>query len=308
LRLHEELEERLAELLRKETALVFTTGYQTNLGVLSALGQRGDHIFLDRLSHACLMDGARLSLAAWHRFPHRDVEALARQMDGVHGGGERFVVTDGVFSMEGTIADLPGLVEVAHSRGAVLLVDDAHALGVIGPDGSGTPRHFGLEDQVDLVTATFSKSLGSIGGVVAGPEPIIHYLRHHARPLIFSASMPPASVAGVLAALDVMAEEPERRDRLWATTRRLAHGLEEQGLKLGSMESPIIPLMVGDFWGVLHLWRELFDRGVFAHAVIPPAVPPGTARIRISLTAEHTDEHVDEILEVFSTVRVGVPG
>jgi 7-keto-8-aminopelargonate synthetase-like enzyme len=202
--------------------------------------------------------------------------------------------------MEGTIAHLPALTRICERHGAALLVDDAHALGVLGEDGAGTARHFGLDDRVDLVMATFSKSLASVGGVVAGPADVLHWIRHHARALIFTASMPPASVAGTLAALDVMAAEPERRARLWANTRRMAEGLRAIGLDPGPAETPILPVTVGPLEPTLHVWRALFDDDVFVHPVLPPAVPANECRIRLSMTAEHTAAQIDRVVEAFA--------
>ena len=305
--LHEELEHRLARLFRKEAALVFTTGFQVSLGVIATLVGRGDHAYLDKLDHACIVDGARLALGEIHRYAHNDVAQLERQLAAAPAEAGKLVVTDGVFSMEGTIADLPGVCEAARRHGAAVLVDDAHALGVLGEDGSGTARHYGLEDQVDMVMATFSKSLASVGGVVAGPEDVLHYLRHNARALIFTASMPPASVAGTLAALDVMAKEPERRARLWANTRRMSEGLRQAGLDAGRGETPIIPVVVGGLPRTLKIWRLLFDAGVFVHPVVPPAVPPNECKIRLSMTAEHTFEQIDRVVEAFAEADGRVP-
>jgi 8-amino-7-oxononanoate synthase len=305
--LHEELEHRLARLYRKEAALVFTTGFQVSLGVIATLVGRGDHAFLDKLDHACIVDGARLALGEVHRYAHNDVTQLERQLAATPAEAGKLVVTDGVFSMEGTIADLPNVCAVARRHGAAVLVDDAHALGVLGDDGSGTARHFGMDGEVDMVMATFSKSLASVGGVVAGPEDALHYLRHHARALIFTASMPPASVAGTLAALDVMAREPERRARLWANTRRMSEGLREAGLDAGLGETPIIPVVVGALPRTLQIWRFLFDAGVFVHPVVPPAVPPNDCRIRLSMTAEHTFAQIDRVVEAFAEAVRRVP-
>jgi len=305
--LHEELEHRLARLFRKEAALVFTTGFQVSLGVIATLVGRGDHAFLDKLDHACIVDGARLALGEIHRYAHNDVAQLERQLAAAPPEAGKLVVTDGVFSMEGTIADLPGVTEVARRYGAAVLVDDAHALGVLGEDGSGTARHFGLDGEVDMVMATFSKSLASVGGVVAGPEDALHYLRHHARALIFTASMPPASVAGTLAALDIMAKEPERRARLWANTRRMSDGLRAAGLHAGPGETPIIPVVVGGLPRTLKIWRFLFDAGVFVHPVVPPAVPPNECKIRLSMTAEHTFEQIDRVVDAFAEAVRRVP-
>ncbi|HTR78864.1 MAG TPA: aminotransferase class I/II-fold pyridoxal phosphate-dependent enzyme [Gemmatimonadaceae bacterium] len=302
--LHTELEERFADFFRKPAALVFTTGYQANLGVLASLVGRNDHLFIDRLNHASIVDGARLGIGRMHRYPHGDFESLGQQIaratEAAPGGA--LVATDGVFSMEGSIVDLPALVRVVKAEGAQLLVDDAHAIGVLGENGAGTARHFGLDDEVDLIVATFSKSLASVGGVVAGPEPVVHWIRHHARSLIFTASMPPASVGGVLAALDVLEQEPDRRERLWANTRRVADGLRAMGLDVGVTETPIIPVHIGEMFHALHVWRTLFDNGVFTHPIIPPAVPTNGCRIRVSMSAEHTDDQVDRVLDAFSLV------
>lgn len=300
--LHEELEERLARFLKKEAALVFSTGYQTNLGVVSTLAGRGDIIFMDKLDHACIVDGARLSYAQVQRYPHGDLAALERMLAKAPPDAGKMIITDGIFSMEGNIVDLPALVSLAEFYGAELVVDDAHALGVLGKTGAGTAEHFGLEDHVSLITATFSKSLGSIGGVVAGPEPVIHYLKHHARSLIFSASMPPASVATVLAALDVIEREPERREQLWRNTRRMQEGLRSLGYDIGPSETPIVPILIGDLEETFIFWKELFDAGVFTNPVTPPAVPENSCRLRISLMATHTDDHIDFALEALSRV------
>ena len=306
--LHEELEARLAALVGAESALVFSTGYQTNLGVVATLLRRGDHLFLDRLNHASLVDGGGLSHADVHRFSHGDLRALERQLAAVEPGAPKLVATDGVFSMEGDIADLPGLAEVATRHGADLLVDDAHALGVLGARGGGTAQHFGMEGRVMLTVATFSKSLASIGGMVAGPESIVHYLRHHARPLIFSASMPPPAVATVLAALEVMEREPERREALWRNTREVRAGLLAMGFDVGRSETPVIPVVIGGLRETFVFWKALFEAGVFTNPVTPPAVPPGSCRLRVSLMATHTAAHVERILDGFERVRRRLEG
>jgi 8-amino-7-oxononanoate synthase len=299
--LHDELESRLAAFFGKEAALVFTTGYQASLGVLGPLLGRGDHVFLDRFDHASLVDGARLGMGEIHRYPHGDFDGLSRQLARATTGS-KLVATDGVFSMEGSIVDLPRLAAVCQRHGAPLLVDEAHALGVLGPDGAGTVSHFGLDAQVDLILATFSKSLASVGGVVAGRRDVVNYLRHHARSLIFTASPPPASVAGALAALDVLIDEPERRERLWANTRRVAAGLRAIGLDIGQTETPVIPILIGETLRATSVWRMLFDLGIFTHPIVPPAVPPHRCRIRVSMSAEHTDEQVDRVLDAFEKV------
>ncbi len=306
--LHETLEARLATFFRKEAALVFTTGYQTSLGVIATLVGRDDRLFLDKLDHACIVDGARLAFGETVRYAHGDLAQLARQLEQAPPECGKLIATDGIFSMEGTIADLPGLTALARRHGAALLVDDAHALGVLGDDGSGTARHFGLDAEVDLVMATFSKSLASIGGVLAGPAEVLGYLRHHARALIFTAAMPPASVAGTLAALDVLQAEPERRARLWANTRRMAEGLRAIGLDPGAAATPILPVFVGGQEPTLRVWRALFDDGVFVHPVFPPAVPANQCRLRLSMTAEHTDAQIDRVIDAFArAVRRHVP-
>lgn len=300
--LHEQLEERLARFLNKEAALIFSTGYQTNLGVIATLVGRGDIAYLDKLDHACIVDGARLSFGSVQRYAHGDMEALERALAHSPSEAGKLIITDGIFSMEGNIIDLPRLVTLAEAYGAEVMVDDAHSIGVLGHAGGGTAQHFGIEDRVGLITATFSKSLASIGGVVAGPEPVIHYLKHHARSLIFSASMPPASVATVLAALSVIEEEPERRETLWRNTRRMQEGLRSLGYDIGSSETPIVPVQVGTLDEMLVFWKELFDAGVFTNPVTPPAVPENSCRLRISLMATHTDDHIDFVLDAFARV------
>jgi 8-amino-7-oxononanoate synthase len=300
--LHEQLEHELAAFMGTENALVFSTGYQTNLGVIATLVGRSDHLFLDKLNHASIVDGASLVYGTVHRYPHGDLAALERQLSAVPADAQKIVVTDGVFSMEGDIADLPGLSALCDRYGAELMVDDAHSVGVLGVDGAGTASHFGMTDKVLLTMGTFSKSFASIGGFVAGPEPILHYLRHHARSLIFSASMPPASVATVLAALEVMRNEPERRENLWRLTRRMHQELTGLGFDIGKSETPVIPVVIGEMQDTFVMWKQLFDAGVFTNPVMPPAVPPSECRLRISLMATHTDEHLDAVLEAFASV------
>ncbi len=300
--LHEQLEERLAKFMSQESALVFSTGFQANLGALSSLVGRDDHLFSDKLNHASIVDGSRLSFGVVHRFPHGDLRSLERELARTPAEAGKLIVTDGIFSMEGTICDLPGIMALAEFYGAEVLVDDAHAFGVLGEFGGGTAQHFGLEDRVSLVMATFSKSLASIGGVIAGPEDVIHYLKHHARSLIFSASMPPASVAGTLAALDVIQQEPERREKLWANTRRMQEGLRSLGYDIGKSETPIIPVQVGELQRMLVFWRTLFDAGVFTNPVTPPAVPENSCCLRISCMATHTDDHIDFVLDAFANI------
>ena len=297
--LHEQLEHALAEFTGKESCLVFSTGYQANLGLISGLVGRGEVVYLDKLDHASIVDGAKMSYGDTERFNHGDLAALERKMERGLSGRGAMIVVDGVYSMEGDIADVPGLVRVARKFGAVLAVDDAHSVGVLGPNGDGTAAHFGLTEEVDIIAGTFSKSLASIGGFVAAPESVIHYLRHHCRPLMFTASLPPANTAGVLAALEVLQREPERREHLWANTRRLQEGFRSLGFDIGPTETPIVPVLVGAMEKTFLMWRMLFDAGLFTNPVAPPAVAPTQCRLRTSLMATHTAEQIDRALGVF---------
>ncbi|MBK8004720.1 MAG: pyridoxal phosphate-dependent aminotransferase family protein [Gemmatimonadetes bacterium] len=272
--LHGQLEASLAEFLGKEDCLVFSTGYQANLGLISGLIGRGDLVYLDKLDHASIVDGAKMSYGDTLRFTHNDLDGLDRMIERTKSGRGAMIVVDGVYSMEGDIAHIPELVRIAKKHGVALAVDDAHSIGVLGPNGEGTAAHFGMTDEVDLIAGTFSKSLASIGGFVAGSENVIHYLKHHSRPLIFTASLPPANTAGVLAALEVMKTEPERRTSLWANTRRFQAGMRELGYDIGETETPIIPVLIGPMETTFVFWRKLFDAGVFTNPVMPPAVPP----------------------------------
>ena len=299
--LQERLEARLAAFLRKDAALVFPAGYLASLGTLPALTRRGDRVYLDRLVHASLVDAATLAHGSTHRFPHRDTAVLARLLDRDRGAGGAIVVTDGVFSMDGDVADLPALTALCRAHGATLVVDDAHGVGVLGARGAGTAEAQGAEDGVDLVVATFSKALGSVGGVVAGPEPVLHYLRHHARSFLFTAALPPGAAAGALAALDIIEQEPERRVRLARNSAALRMRLRELGLTVLGDGTPIIPVVVGgQWWPTLAAWRLLFDEGVAVNAVLPPAVPVGSARLRVTVTSEHSAEEIDRIVAAFA--------
>lgn len=301
--LHDELEARLARFLNKEAALVFSTGYQTNLGILATLVGKRDYLYLDKLDHASAVDGSQLASGNVLRYPHGDLDTLAQQLRKTPPRAGKLIVTDGIFSMEGDVADLPHIVRLAERYDAEVMVDDAHAFGVLGRHGAGTAQHFDLEDRVGLIMASFSKSLAAIGGVVAGPEPVIHYLKHHARSLIFSASMPPASVATVLTALRIIEDEPERRAALWRNTRRMQAGLKDLGYDIGDSDTPVIPIIVGDMWLMAMIWKELFDAGIFTNPVIPPAVPEHSCRIRLSMMATHTNEQIDFVLDVFDRIR-----
>ncbi|HKV73359.1 MAG TPA: pyridoxal phosphate-dependent aminotransferase family protein [Gemmatimonadales bacterium] len=300
--LHGQLERSLADFLGKEDCLVFSTGYSANLGFISGLIGRGDVVYLDKLDHASIVDGAKMSYGETVRFNHRDMASLDRLLDRNPANRGSMIVVDGVYSMEGDIAELPELVRIAKKHGTALAVDDAHALGVLGPNGEGTAAHFGMVDEVDLIAGTFSKSLASIGGFVAGTENVVHYLRHHSRPLIFTASLPPANTAGVLAALEVMQREPERRTQLWANTRRLHEGFRSLGYDIGETETPIVPVLIGPLDKTFMFWRKLFDAGVFTNPVAPPAVPPSQCRLRTSLMATHSFDQIDFCLEQFARI------
>jgi 8-amino-7-oxononanoate synthase len=300
--LHERLEANLAEFLGKEACLVFSTGYQANLGLVSALVGRGEVVYLDKLDHACIVDGAKMSFGETERFNHGDLAQLERKLERDKSRRGALVAVDGVYSMEGNIADVPELVALCRRFNAALMVDDAHSLGVLGPNGEGTAAHFGLTDEVDIISGTFSKSLASIGGFVVGSENVIHFLKHHSRPLIFTASLPPANTAGVLAALEVLQSEPERRDQLWANARRLQDGFRSLGFDIGPTVTPIVPVLIGPLETTFVMWRKLFDAGVFTNPVVPPAVPLSQCRLRTSVMATHTFDQIDFALDAFARI------
>ncbi len=301
LALHEDLERRLAAFLGKERALVFSTGYQTNLGVLSSLVGRSDVAVCDKEDHASIIDGCRLSLGRMARFRHGDVDDLDRLLAGIPQDAGKLVIVDGVFSMSGEIADLPSLIPVCRARGARLMVDDAHGIGVSGR-GRGTAAEHDATDDVDLIVGTFSKSLASIGGFVAADESTIHWIQHLARSLIFSASLPAGNVAAALKALEILEREPERVDRLNAIAGDLREGLTSRGFDVGAGETPIVPVFIGDSLKAMRTWRALFDAGVYTNVAIPPAVPPGKALLRTSCMATHTADQMERVLEAFSVV------
>ena len=302
LSIHEELESRLARFLGREAAITSGTGFQTNVGAVGALAVRGDVIFGDRDNHASLIDGCRLSFAKLHKYRHNEVDDLERLLRETPCEGGRLVLTDGVFSMLGDLAPLPGIVEVAKRYGARILVDDAHAIGVLGRRGRGTPEHFGVEAETDLVVGTFSKSFATIGGFVAGTAEAVDYLKHASRSVLFSASMPPSNVATALAALDLIEREPERRDRLWRNVRRIKAGFDDLGFEVIDHGSPILSIVIGDDKATFDFNRRLFEEGVFVNPVVPPAVPEGYSLLRTSYMATHTDEDLDAILGAFRRV------
>lgn len=305
--IHEELEKKLAGFFRKEAALVFATGYQTNLGVISALVDRNDVVIIDRDDHASIFDGCRLSYGKIHKFRHNDMDDLEKILETTKDKGQ-LIVVDGVFSMEGEIVDLPNIVRLAKAYGARIMVDDAHAIGVLGKGGRGTAEHFGLENEVDLIMGTHSKSLAAIGGFIAGRADVISWIKHLARSMLFSASLPPSLVATVSTALDIIQEEPELRERLWRNTRKMLMGYKSLGYDTGMSETPVIPIVIKDILKTYQMCRLLFENGVFVNAVISPAVSPGHELLRTSCMATHTEEQLDAVLAAFEKVgrRVGV--
>ena len=296
--LHLQLEDTLARFLGKDDCIVFSTGYNANLGLISGLVSKGDVVYLDKLDHASIVDGAKMSYGTTERFNHGSLDGLERKLARSGESSGKMVIVDGIYSMEGDIADIPNLLKVCRRHGAALAIDDAHSIGVLGPNGDGTAAHFGLSDEVDIIAGTFSKSLASIGGFVTGSKSVINYLRHHSRPLIFTAALPPANTAGVLAALEVLQREPERRTQLWANTKRLADGFRSLGFEVGPSETPIIPIVIGPLDRTLLMWRKVYDAGVFTNPVVPPAVPLSQCRLRTSVMATHTADQIDYSLDV----------
>ena len=301
LEIHEELEKKLARFFRKEAALVFATGYQTNLGAISALVGRNDVAIIDKYDHASIIDGCRLSFGKVQKYRHNDMDDLERVLEATKGK-DKLIIVDGVFSMEGDIADLPAIVRLAKVYGARIMVDDAHAIGVLGKGGRGTAEHFGLENEVDLIMGTYSKSLAAIGGFVAGPADVINWIKHLGRSMIFSASLPPSLVASVSTALDIIEEQPELRARLWRNTHKMLRGYKTLGYDTGTSETPIIPILIKDTMKTYQMCKLLFENGVFVNSVISPAVPPGRELLRTSYMATHTEEQLDKVLAAFEKV------
>ncbi|MCK4505395.1 MAG: pyridoxal phosphate-dependent aminotransferase family protein [Candidatus Aegiribacteria sp.] len=296
--LHIELEERLAAFLGKEMAITFSTGFQANLGVISTIAGRDDLIYLDRMDHASIIDGARMSYARVLKYRHNDHDHLRYMLEN-NRKHPAVIVTDGVFSMEGDLANIPGLVEVCREFGARLVVDDAHGVGAMGPTGRGTAEHFGCHDDVDILVGTFSKSFACIGGFAAGSAEVMEYIKHTARTMIFSASLPPAAVATVIAALDILEKEPELIVQSHIAGERARQGLASLGFNVGNSEAPIVPIIVGDEVQTLVFWRKLFEAGVFTNPVISPAVAYGGEMLRTSYMATHTECMIDRALEIF---------
>jgi 8-amino-7-oxononanoate synthase len=302
LSLHVEAEERLAKFMGCEAALLFSTGYQTNVGTISALVGKGDFVITDRLDHASILDGCRQSFGKTLKFRHDDMADLERILQRLGPDVGKMVVVDGVFSMEGSIANLPEITKLCQTYHAVLMVDDAHSIGVLGENGRGTGEHFGLEHAIHISMGTFSKSFASMGGFIATSAEIIDYIKHHSRPLIFSASMAPSTVAAVIAALDIIEQEPERREHLWRNATHLRTGLQDLGFNTGRSATPIIPVILGEDTLTFRFWRGLFDRGIFTNAAVRQAVPPGCSLLRTSVIATHTVAQIDRVLEAFEEV------
>lgn len=301
LEMHIELEEEIADFVGKEASLVFSTGMQVNLGTISSIVGKGDVAILDKDDHASILDGARLSWGTTKRYRHNDIPDLERVLKSVGPDKAKLVVVDGLFSMEGDIAPLPEIIPLCKKYGARLMVDDAHAIGVLGR-GRGTGAHFGMTDDIDLIMGTFSKSFASLGGFIAGSTQVIDYIQHHARSLIFSASIPPANCAAALAALNIMRDEPERVDRLDEIAAKMRHGFTALGFDIGNSVTPVIPIIVGDDMKTFIFWRALLDSGVYVNAIISPATPPGRQLLRTSYMATHTEDQLDRVLGIFEQV------
>jgi len=295
--LHIELEQRLAEFVNKEEALVFSTGFLTNLGVISTLTGRHDYIIIDESNHASIIEGTRLSFSKVLKYKHCDIESLKEILENLPTDAIKLIITDGVFSMEGDIAPLPEIVELSNKYNATIFVDDAHGLGVLGENGSGTVNHFKLDNEVELIMGTFSKSLATVGGFIASSKEVINYLKHNARTLIFSASLPPASTAAVLEALKIIKEEPERIKKLWENTHYAKKMLTEAGFDIGNSQTPIIPIYIRDDKLTFTFTCLLAEEGIFVNPVIPPAVKPNDSLIRFSIMATHEKHHIDMAVE-----------
>lgn len=306
--IHIKLEERLARLVKKEAALCFSTGFQTNLGVVSTITDRNDYLLLDEYDHASIFEGSRLSFSKVLKFAHNDMSSLEAKLKVCAPDRVKLIIVDGIFSMSGDIANLPEIMDLADKYNASVMLDDAHSIGVLGENGSGTASHFGLSDKVDLIMGTFSKSLASLGGFIAADKEIINYVKHNSRCLIFSASMTPASAASVLAALDIMESEPERIQHLWEMTEFARSGFQAVGFDTGVSETPVIPLFVRDDIKALQMTQMLLEEGIFVNPVVYPAVPKEDSLIRFSLMATHTIEQVQTAIEKFEKVarKLGV--
>ncbi len=300
--LHEQLEEKLANFTSKEKVLVFSNGFSVNLGVISTITDEKDAVISDEMNHASIVDGTKFSKSPVYVYAHNNMNQLENKLKSISISMGKLIVSDGVFSMEGDIVKLPEMVSLAREYGARIMIDDAHSIGVLGPNGNGTAAHFNLTDKVDLIMGTFSKSLGGIGGFIAGEEPVIDYLKHNVRTMIFTAGLPPSNTAGVLKALEIIIREPERRKRLWDNANYMKKELSLLGFNIGNSSTPVIPVIIGEDMKTFSVWRDLFDAGVYTNPVISPAVPPGRSLLRTSYMATHTREQLDFCLEQFLKV------
>jgi len=305
LTLHNQLERRIAQFMKTEAALTFSTGFQTNLGIISCIAGRNDYVICDRQNHASIIDACRLSFAKMLKFEHNDMEDLERVLSNIPDKHGKLIVVDGVFSMEGDICNLPEIVRLAKKYEARIMIDDAHGLGVMGEHGRGTAEYFGLEDEVDIVMSTFSKSLASLGGFIAAKEDVIHYVKHNSRPFIFSASIPPANAAAALEALNILESEPERIKRLWDNANFMREGFKKLNIPIGNSTTPIIPVMTWENYNTFIITRKLLNEGVYVNPVIAPAVQPGHCLLRTSYTATHTREQLEYALAAFDRVFNG---
>ena len=300
--IHEEFEKELAEFIGKDAALIFATGFLANLGTISTLLNKRDMVIVDRLDHASIIDGCRLSGATIRRYKHNDMDELREILKSIPDDVGKLVIVDGVFSMEGDIAPLPDICKIVREYGARLMVDDAHSIGVLGPKGNGTAAHFDLVDQVDITMGTFSKSFGAIGGFIAADKEVIDYIKHNSRSMIFTASLPPSVVASTRAALEIIKSEPQRRQRLWEIGDYMRKEFKRMGFDTGTSETPVVPVVIGDNMKTFLFWKTLFEEGVYTNAVIYPAVPSKSARLRTSYIATHTQEQLDFVLDKFHTI------
>jgi 8-amino-7-oxononanoate synthase len=300
--IHVELEEKLAAFYHKDDCVVFSTGYAANLGAISTLVRRGDIAITDKLDHASIVDGCQMSYGTVKRFIHNDMHSLDHALATSHADAGKLIIVDGVFSVEGDLAPLDQMVPLAKKHGARLMVDEAHAVGVMGKHGRGTSEHFGVEDDVDLLMGTFSKTFASIGGYIVGNAEVMSFIRHTARPVLFSAAIPPAATATVIETLRILQAEPERRKHLWKNAQRMSTGLRGMGYNLGTSVTPIMPIHIGDDVRTMTFWSALYAAGIFTNAFVPPGVPPGRSLIRTAVMATHTDADMDEALEKFEKV------
>ncbi|MEO0254083.1 MAG: pyridoxal phosphate-dependent aminotransferase family protein [candidate division WOR-3 bacterium] len=308
LKIHLELEEKLAEFLRKEKCIVFSTGYQTNVGTISAIVGKDDYAIVDKEDHASIIDGCKMSFGKMERFKHNDLEDLEKVLKKLPEDKGKLVIVDGVYSMTGEIAPLPEIIKICKKYNARIMVDDAHSIGVLGECGRGTANYFGVEKDVDLIMGTFSKSFASLGGFIAGDEDVIFYIQHVARSFIFSAAISPPNLASALKALEIMQKEPERIENLKRVSEKWRNGLKSLGFDIGKTQTPIVPVYMRDKWKTVYMWKELLEEGIYVNPVVPPGVPPGDSLLRTSCMATHTDEHIEKGLEIFKKVgkKLGV--